>query len=132
MCIHDAGINQCTRALEEAYKTKSAKFSSTPLLILLARDVRPATILAHIPIYAKTLNIPTLILPGKASTELGKAVGIKSVACAVFLSSCSNGGEDSKTSSSDDDAQKKEKEWKEAQADVDSFVKYVISKIPPK
>ena len=130
MCIHDAGISQCTRALEKAYKTKSATSSSTPLLILLARDVRPATILAHIPTYAKALDIPTLILPGKASTELGKAVGIKSVACAVFLSSCSN-GEESKVSSSEDDAQKKEDEWKEAQADVDSFVKYVISKIPP-
>ena len=130
MCIHDAGINQCTRALEKAYKTKSAKSSSTPLLILLARDVRPATILAHIPTYAKALDIPTLILPGKASTELGKSVGIKSVACAIFLSSCSN-GEESKVSSSEDDAQKKEDEWKEAQADVDSFVKYVISKIPP-
>ena len=91
-----------------------------PALILLSRDVRPATILAHIPLYAKLLNVPTLILPGKASAELGKIVGIKSVAAAVFLSSS---GEDSMKDNN-------KQEWKEAQNDVDSFVKYVISKMP--
>lgn len=97
-----------------------------PSLILLARDVRPATILAHISLYARLLNIPILILPGKASVELGKVVGIRSVAAAVFLSSC----EDEEGKMMLDDDKQREREWKEAQSDVDSFVRYVVSKIP--
>jgi len=122
------GINQCTRILESAFqqqKEQQPKSKPTPIpsLILLSRDVRPATIVAHISLYANLLNIPTLILPGKASIELGKAVGVRSVAAAVFLSSCGEGA-----SMSED--KQKEREWKETQNDVDSFVKYVISKIP--
>jgi len=95
-----------------------------PSLILLSRDVRPATILSHIVVYAKLLNIPTLILPGRASSEFGKALGIRSVSVAVFLSSSVKSGEPPH------DDKHKEKERKEAHNDVDSFVKYVISKIP--
>eukprot|EP00578_Thalassiosira_sp_NH16_P013783 CAMPEP_0181120296 /NCGR_PEP_ID=MMETSP1071-20121207/24079_1 /TAXON_ID=35127 /ORGANISM="Thalassiosira sp., Strain NH16" /LENGTH=197 /DNA_ID=CAMNT_0023204939 /DNA_START=75 /DNA_END=665 /DNA_ORIENTATION=+ len=84
------GINQCTRMLESVFKHRNEgqqQNAGLPLLILLARDVRPASIIAHISIYARLLNIPILILPGKASVELGKAVGIRSVAAAAFLSS---------------------------------------------
>ena len=133
MFIYVIGINQCTRALERAYKQQcqckkndmnpNDSAEAIPSLIILSRDVRPATI-AHIVVYAKRLNIPTLILPGKASTEFGKALGIHSVSVAVFLSSSDN-----KCGEHNDDKQK-EKEWKEAHNDVDSFVKYVISKIP--
>ena len=127
------GINQCTRALERAYKQQCHKkndkdsndsvTTALPSLILLSRDVRPATIISHIVVYAKLLNIPTLIMPGRASTEFGKAIGIRSVSVAVFLSSSDKSGEPH-------DDKQKEKEWKEAHNDVDSFVKYVISKIP--
>ena len=128
------GINQCTRALERAYKQqcqskkndmnpKNSESTTFPSLILLSRDVRPATILSHIVVYAKLLNIPTLILPGRASLEFGKALGIRSVSVAVFLSS-------DKSGEPPHDDKQKEKEWKEAHNDVDSFVKYVISKIP--
>ena len=133
MFIYIIGINQCTRALERAYKqqcqSKKNDMNPTdsittalPSLILLSRDVRPATIISHIVVYAKLLNTPTLIMPGRASTEFGKAVGIRSASVAVFLSSDNNCGEL--------DDKQKEKEWKEAHNDVDSFVKYVISKIP--
>ena len=128
------GINQCTRALERAYKQqcqskkndmnpKNSESTTFPSLILLSRDVRPATILSHIVVYAKLLNILTLILPGRASLEFGKALGIRSVSVAVFLSS-------DKSGEPPHDDKQKEKEWKEAHNDVDSFVKYVISKIP--
>jgi len=132
MFVYVIGINQCTRALGRAYKqqcqckkndTTDSVTTTFPSLILLSRDVRPATILSHIVVYAKLLNIPTLILPGRASSEFGKAIGIRSVSVAVFLSSSDKSGE------LHNDKQK-EKEWKEAHNDVDSFVKYVISKIP--
>ena len=133
MFIYIIGINQCTRALERAYKQQcqckkndedstDSTTTTFPSLILLSRDVRPATILSHIVVYAKLLNIPTLILPGRASLEFGKALGIRSVSVAVFLSSDKSGELH--------DDKHKEKEWKEAHNDVDSFVKYVISKIP--
>ena len=134
MFIYIIGINQCTRALERAYKQQcqckkndedstDSVTTTFPSLILLSRDVRPATILSHIVVYAKLLNIPTLILPGRASSEFGKAIGIRSVSVAVFLSS-------DKSGEPPQDDKQKEKEWKEAHNDVDSFVKYVISKIP--
>lgn len=140
------GINQCVRILECALKKEQstrrqtrpgATSTPTPSLVVLSRDVRPATILARLSLYANLLHIPTLVLPGKASTELGKAVGIRSVACAVFLSSSSyrdggegEGGASSPVVTSGEDAQRHEREWKETQQDVDAFVKYAISKIP--
>jgi len=135
MFIYIIGINQCTRALERAYKQQcqykkndedstDSVTTTFPSLILLSRDVRPATILAHIVVYAKLLNIPTLILPGRASLEFGKAIGIRSASVAVFLSSSDN------NSGEPHNDKQKEKEWKESHDDVDSFVKYVISKIP--
>ena len=129
--MHMIGINQCTRALESACKQRNQQSdqgaesnaaASVPSLVLLARDVRPATIVAHISIYAHILGIPTLVLPGKASAELGAAVGIRSVAAAIFLSSP---GEEEMPG----DEQKK-REWRDAHIEVDSFVRYALSKIP--
>lgn len=135
------GINQCTKILENAVHqhqkqqpllvkgmvNPKVKRSPIPSLILISRDVRPATILAHIPIYAELLNIPTVILPGKASSELGKVAGIRSVAVAMFLPSF-------ELENLPDEIQTglrgvRVKEWKECQDDVDSFVKFVKSKI---
>jgi len=138
------GINRCTRILESAIQQQKQQnhsisnpaTHSKPSLILLARDVRPATILAHISLYAHLLKIPICILPGKASLELGKAVGVRSVIAAVFLSSssssCCDGEEEGAAAMivSKEENLEKEREWKEVQNDVDSFVKYVISKIP--
>jgi ribosomal protein L7Ae-like RNA K-turn-binding protein len=70
------GTNECTRALE-------SKSVTMPELIILARDVHPPTILAHIPYLAKNTSI--LLLPGRASFELGKVLGAKKVAIMVFL-----------------------------------------------
>lgn len=134
MFIYIIGINQCTRILKRAYKQQcqykkndedstDSTTTTFPSLILLSRDVRPATILSHIVVYAKLLNVPTLILPGRASMEFGKALGIRSVSVAVFLSS-------NKSGEPPQDDKQKEKESKEAHNDVDSFVKYVITKIP--
>ena len=113
------GINQCTRALE-----KNGDDSHQPSLIILARDVRPATILEHISIYAHIKSIPILILPGRASLELGEAVGIRRVAAICFLP------KDVDSSLSFQDDKTKMGEWKESNIDVDAFISYVVSKIP--
>jgi ribosomal protein L7Ae-like RNA K-turn-binding protein len=112
------GINQCTRALEDDTILQS------PLLIILARDVRPATIFEHISLYAHIRNIPILILPGRASLELGEAVGIRRVAALSFLP------RDDEQSLPFKDNKTKMEEWKECNIDVDAFVSYVASKIP--
>jgi len=129
------GINQCTRILENTVQHQTegqqqhagSKATPKPSLILLARDVRPATILAHVSLYARLLNVPTLVLPGKASVEMGKAAGVRSAAVAVFLSP-SRCKEGRAAIASEGDAQNGW-EWKEAQDDVDSFINYVVSKI---
>jgi ribosomal protein L7Ae-like RNA K-turn-binding protein len=108
------GINQCTRALEDELQS--------PKLIILARDVRPATIFEHILVYAQIRNIPILLLPGRASLELGEAVGLRTCAALAFLArdSCSY----------QDDNKANMEEWNECNIDIDAFIAYVVSKIP--
>jgi ribosomal protein L7Ae-like RNA K-turn-binding protein len=74
------GTNACTRALEAAVYSKG----SCPMLLVLAADLNPPTILAHIPVLAKQTRVPILLLPGRASIELGKALGAKKVAILCF------------------------------------------------
>ena len=112
------GINQCTRALENDDDLHH------PSLIILARDVRPATIFEHISLYAHIKCVPILILPGRASLELGEAVGIMRVAAICFLPRKDD------SSLTFRDTKTKMDEWKESNIDVDAFISYVISKIP--
>jgi len=91
------GSNQCTRALElarTAIMTKPqlddggsvmVKQGPLPSLVLLARDVRPPIILAHVPILCRLLKIPLLLLPGKASSDMGKLLGVKTASILMFL-----------------------------------------------
>jgi ribosomal protein L7Ae-like RNA K-turn-binding protein len=74
------GTNACTRALESAVFSKGL----SPLLLVVAADLHPPTILAHIPVLAKQTRVPILLLPGRASFELGKALGTKKVAILCF------------------------------------------------
>ena len=75
-----AGTNQCTRILEAAVSNSGP----VPSLILLARDVRPPTILAHLPFLCRQLGVPILLLPGKASSDLGRVLGTKTVSVLLF------------------------------------------------
>ena len=113
------GINQCTRALE-----KNDDDLHRPSLIILARDVRPATIFEHLSLYAHIKCVPILILPGRASLELGEAVGIRRVAAISFLPR-----EDDSSLPFRENKTKMD-EWKESNIDVDAFISYIISKIP--
>jgi ribosomal protein L7Ae-like RNA K-turn-binding protein len=76
------GTNQCTLILERAMR----KQESPPLLILLARDIRPPHMLAHIPALARQLSIPLLLLSGNTSKELGTILGINLCSIVLFLS----------------------------------------------
>ena len=120
--VHAIGVNQCTRLLENTLKrkkeNKSDEKSLLPSLIILTRDVRPATICSHIPIYAHLLNkVPILVLPGKASVEFGSLLGIKSIAAAMFLSP----SKVSSTNCSDEEL--------DAHNDVHSFINFVVQNL---
>ena len=127
------GVNQCTRALEAAAGRKAP----LPSLVLLSRDVRPPTILAHVPVLCRQLGVPSVVLPGRSSAELGRAVGGKSVAVALFLPSRT----EDITGIPDDDEAKKEGDdgrpssiskgqVQECHRCIDSYVKFTLSKIP--
>ena len=99
------GTNECTRALEKAV----AKDGPAPSLVLLARDVHPPTILAHIPYLAKQVGTPILLLPGKASWDLGRTLGTKKVTILLFMP----------TQDKDDEHSR-----------IDSLVDFIKSKVP--
>jgi ribosomal protein L7Ae-like RNA K-turn-binding protein len=106
------GTNACTRALESAvYSSKGL----SPLLLIVAADLNPPTILAHIPVLAKQTHVPILLLPGRASFELGKALGTKKVAILCF-----------QPHEPVDEATEAEEEVHGA---VDSFVEFMLQKL---
>ncbi len=76
------GTNESTKAIERAV----AK------LVLIAEDVDPPQVVAHLPILCEERKIPYLFVPSKL--ELGRAAGID-VGCAAV--SVLEGGEGSKT-----------------------------------
>jgi ribosomal protein L7Ae-like RNA K-turn-binding protein len=78
------GTNQCLRILERA--NNSSKLVR-PILCVCARDIYPPTMLAHVPVMTTKLKIPLLILGGKASLELGKALGVRKASILLFLPS---------------------------------------------
>ena len=101
------GTNQCLRELEAStVDTESPKNIS---LLVLARDIYPPTMLAHAPVLAKKLDLPLLMLPGKGSSELGRALGVKKTSILLFLSST---------------------ETDPSNVAVNSFVDFVVSQIP--
>ena len=111
------GTNECTRMLESAV----GGTGPSPLLILLAKNIHPPNILAHIPHLAMKIGTPVMMLPGKASEEMGKTLGVKRVAIVVFLprpSSFDNNTDDDDTCREADHAR------------IDSFISYIKTKIP--
>ena len=77
------GTNRCLRILDKCMHEGAQ--SPRPLLILLARDIYPPTMLVHVPVVAKRLAIPLLLLPGKASNDLGRAIGVRKTSIVIFL-----------------------------------------------
>ena len=112
------GTNECTRVLERATEVGRGTEPLTPSLVMLARDVRPPTILAHIPYLCKVLNIPIVLLPGKASSDAGHVFRRKRASAIVFM----KGGK----SKEKVDQSKIEKDICKK---IDSYVNFVTSKI---
>lgn len=127
------GTNGCTRALQKA-KNKSnhnidrndkgvldsdgkEDIKLLPSLVMLARDSRPPTTMAHIPYLCIQLNVPILLLPGRASLEFGKAFKMKKASVLLFMK-CSN--EDVSTLSRSE---------KELINRVNSYVDFAMSKM---
>lgn len=87
------GSNQCSRVLEAAdanddtnRNTVPSSSSFSPSLIILARDMHPPTMCCAIPVLAQRLRIPLLLLPGKASFDLGRVLNVKRTSIIVLLS----------------------------------------------
>jgi hypothetical protein len=131
------GTNQCSRLLERVLLLRKKKCKNTmdansknpwlpqpccPSLIILAKDTYPPTMLAHVPVLAQQLNIPVLLLPGKASIELGQALNVRLTSIVMFLP---------KLSTDADDPSMARKEEKEEDNDdpIDSFVAFIKSHI---
>jgi ribosomal protein L7Ae-like RNA K-turn-binding protein len=96
------GINAVTRALELAVAATKptttgssdiavkAALVNAPLLIVLSTDV-PPTVTMQIPILAKQLGVPVLLLPGmQTSHELGELFGIRTVAAMAIVPNIHN------------------------------------------
>lgn len=139
------GSNQCLRFLEASIanhgcnenpasedshaKSNEGKKGSLsppqPSLIVLAKDVYPPTICSSVPAMARKLKLPLLLLPGKASLELGKAMNAKRVSVMILLS------RDESNSSDDSDAKimvdcgSDRKETREARTSIESFVSFI-------
>jgi ribosomal protein L7Ae-like RNA K-turn-binding protein len=84
------GVNQVTRLLESpSLWTKETL--EKPLLVFLTSDIRPPTMVMHIPCLCRRLGIPLILIPGsESSLELGKIFGVRRVSVVVFTSPPSN------------------------------------------
>jgi ribosomal protein L7Ae-like RNA K-turn-binding protein len=121
------GTNQCSRLLERLSNhneagTNSPTKTMSASLIVLARDVYPPTMLAHIPQLAQGLQIPVLLLPGQASLELGNALTVQRTSILIFMASCFD-QKDGINKNEDDDHE---------MDPIDSFVAFVKDQIPKK
>lgn len=67
------GTNEVTKAIERG----------TAKLVLIAADVNPPEIVAHLPGLCAEKNIPCI--KGSSKTELGKAAGIEKSAASIAL-----------------------------------------------
>jgi hypothetical protein len=82
--------------------------------------------LAHIPVLAKHLSVPLILLSGKTSVDLGAILGIKLCAIALFLPRA----EDTSNRSGGNDITQDTKTISRYHQDIDSFIEYAKSKIP--
>ena len=92
----------------------------SPQLVLMAKDVYPPTCLSHIVLMAKRQNVPVLLLSGRATTDLGRCVGVKKASVVLIRSGPSYAdhyGQDDTTTNNNNDHDD------DADADADKNVK---------
>jgi len=75
------GVNEATKAIERG----------TAKLIVIAEDVTPPEVVAHLPILGDEKNSPYIFVPSKK--ELGTASGIDVPTSAVAITDAGNGKE---------------------------------------
>lgn len=142
------GTNQCLRLLENLYNVRSRENDNDsdapaksrrhslssensenssgtknsfqkPSLVVITKDIYPPTMCCAVPVLAKSLGIPVVILPGKASLELGKALNAKRTSMLIFCCMDALGRENSF-----------EKHTLESSRAIASFVSFVKDQIP--
>jgi ribosomal protein L7Ae-like RNA K-turn-binding protein len=131
------GSNQCLRILEDLNATPSTTTtmdsSNTtghplvrkPSLIVMAKDMYPPTLCCAVPALAKRLDISLLLLPGKASLELGRALNAKRCSILMFRR-----GEDDADAGADADGDGDRTDRSNARTAIASFVSYIREQIP--
>lgn len=145
------GTNQCLRLLENANAnyyddtttttaaTKDAARTRTPSLIVVAKDIYPPTMCCAVPVLANRLRIPLLLLPGKASLELGRALNNKRTSILIFCgdddaaaSAETNNNNNNRNNNSEasGDGGCHEKEISDARTAMASFVSFIRDQIP--
>jgi ribosomal protein L7Ae-like RNA K-turn-binding protein len=155
------GTNQCLRLLENlnanycddtttakaAPTTTSTKDAArTSSLIVVAKDIYPPTMCCAVPVLAKRLGIPLLLLPGKASLELGRALNNKRTSILIFScdgsasaltrssssnnSNINNNSDSNSNSEASSDGGCHEKEISDARTAMASFVSFIRDQIP--
>ena len=72
------GTNETTKAIEKG----------KALLVVMAEDVEPPEVVAHLPILCKEKKVPYLYLPNKK--QLGRAVGIEVSSAAIAVIEAGN------------------------------------------
>ena len=141
------GTNQCLRLLEnlnsahcrdtdakstrrgEEHLPETSKSRGKPSLVVIAKDIYPPTMCCAVPVLAKRLGIPLLVLPGKASLELGRALNAKRTSILIF---CCGDNETSVDRGSTDVLEGKacqDKEMTESRAAMASFVSFITDQI---
>jgi ribosomal protein L7Ae-like RNA K-turn-binding protein len=108
------GVNACTKLLQDALDRQDSSIDA-PLLIVCC-DV--PNLLSHIPVFAKQMKVPILLLPIACCRKLGRMIGIQRASIIVFVkrNTCVK---DSKVQAEDDEVHK----------EVDSFVDFVCSNL---
>jgi len=153
------GTNQCLRLLENLNtehcsendtKSKAPNKSATtmtktisdaslpsqkPSLVVLAKDIYPPTMCCAVPVLAKRLGIPLLLLPGKASLELGRALNAKRtsilILCCGNNDALSNSIDSScKTNAAGEKEPSQHKEISEYRTAIASFLSFIKEQIP--
>ncbi len=137
------GTNSCTRVMNKLFasnvkikkgdrkngndgKSASTQTPKKPSLCVLCRDIRPPTILAHVPYLCQQLNIPIILLPGRASFDLGQALGAKTASVVLFLD------RDQKEAVSGSDSDSSSKAEIKRHNQIDSYIEFVKEKLPQK
>jgi ribosomal protein L7Ae-like RNA K-turn-binding protein len=154
------GTNQCLRLLENAnanycddttttitpttataIKDVARTSTRTPSLIVVAKDIYPPTMCSAVPVLAKRLRIPLMLLPGKASLELGRALNNKRTSILIFCgdngaaasvetNNNNNNNNSNDNSEATSDGGCHEKEISDARTAMASFVSFIRDQIP--